>query len=263
MQFPQLPWRHISRLCLALVLACSGLLSSCVVSASRSDGSVDLPAAEAERSRGLVDSYAFDAADLDRRAWKDGEDTPQRNPQDAIARRMIYAGSLVLGVGDLHRARTELRTLCEELGGYVQSEREASMVLRIPSAQWQVGVDRAASAGQEIARQIDVQDVTEQYVDLELRLKNARALRDRLEQLLQRADDIKAALEVEHELTRIRLEIEQLEATLRSLAQRVSFGTLSVNLKSLAQVPRHSAELPYGWLNGLGVENLLGRGGAR
>jgi hypothetical protein len=198
----------------------------------------------------------------------DGDGLPDRRRSEAsdaqeIERRLVYTGTLTLAVPDPGAARAQLSELAHRLGGYVQSERDAAIVLRIPSPRFREGLEDAAKLGREVSRRLDVQDVTEQYIDLELRLKNARALRDRLEALLQKADDVKSALEVERELTRVRLEIEQLEAQLRSLGQRASFGTLAVELRQMAQAPRSAAALPFSWLGSLGVENLLGRGGAR
>lgn len=198
----------------------------------------------------------------------DGDGLPDRRASEAgeaeqIERRLVYTGALTLAVPDPGEARARLAELALGLGGYVQSERDAAIVLRIPSARFREGLEGAARLGREVSRRLDVQDVTEQYIDLELRLKNARALRDRLEALLQKAEDVKSALEVERELTRVRLEIEQLEAQLRSLGQRASFGTLAVELRQMAQAPRSAAALPFSWLGSLGVENLLGRGGAR
>ncbi|MBK9387757.1 MAG: DUF4349 domain-containing protein [Planctomycetes bacterium] len=193
----------------------------------------------------------------------DEGETPSASAGNEIERRLVHTGALALAVPDASGARAQLAELATGLGGYVQSERDAAIVLRIPSARFREGLESAAKVGRELSRRIDVQDVTEQYVDLELRVKNARALRDRLEALLQKCDDVKSALEVERELTRVRLEIEQLEAQLRSLGQRTSFGTLEVELRQIAHAPpRSTAALPFSWIGSLGVENLLGRGGA-
>jgi hypothetical protein len=236
------------------------------------DASSGAASYEAERQAvlSLDDSpgYGFNNFGLAVLEDSDGDGLPDRRGEDRqatddVARLLVHTGALVLAVPDASGARKQLAELATGLGGYVQSERDAAIVLRIPSARFREGLESAAKVGREISRRIDVQDVTEQYVDLELRVKNARALRDRLEALLQKCDDVKSALEVERELTRVRLEIEQLEAQLRALGQRTSFGTLEVELRQITQAPRSTAALPFSWLGTLGVENLLGRGGAR
>ncbi|MCB9772290.1 MAG: DUF4349 domain-containing protein [Candidatus Omnitrophica bacterium] len=84
-------------------------------------------------------------------------------------------------------------------------------------------------------------DVTGQYVDTEARLKNMRAVRDRLSQLVaERTAKVTDILEVERELTRVTGEIEAMEARLKYLAQTSAMATVTVNFyeKPIVQVAR-------------------------
>ena len=74
-------------------------------------------------------------------------------------------------------------------------------------------------------------DVTEQYTDLETRLRNNLALRDRLQQLLQRAKDVEDVLAIEKELNRIQSEIETMQAQFDRLKSEVELSALSINLQ--------------------------------
>jgi len=62
------------------------------------------------------------------------------------------------------------------------------------------GARTAQALGQIISKNIDAQDVTDEYTDLQLRLKNAEALRDRFAAILEKAANVKDTLEVEREL---------------------------------------------------------------
>jgi len=73
-------------------------------------------------------------------------------------------------------------------------------------------------------------DVTEEYIDLEARLRNLRRQEERLLEILDRAESVKDVLEVERELGRVRGEIERLEGRLRYLSNRVEFATITVEL---------------------------------
>lgn len=74
-------------------------------------------------------------------------------------------------------------------------------------------------------------DVTEQYSDLDTRLRNNLALRERLQQLLHRASDVEDVLAIEKELSRIQSEIETMQARFDRLKSEVELSALSVNLQ--------------------------------
>jgi hypothetical protein len=75
------------------------------------------------------------------------------------------------------------------------------------------------------------QDVTSQYVDLQARLGNARNTEKRLTDLLnQRTGKLSDVLQVEQELDRVRGEIEQMEAQRKTMANQVTFATLSLTV---------------------------------
>ena len=78
---------------------------------------------------------------------------------------------------------------------------------------------------------VSVQDVGEEYVDIEARMANARRLEQRLVELLAtRTGKLADVLSVEHELARVRGEIERYEGRLRYLRSRVSVSTLTLSV---------------------------------
>lgn len=92
-------------------------------------------------------------------------------------------------------------------------------------------MDAVAALGSEQGRTVEAVDVTEQYADLEARLRNDRALRDRLQQLLERAKDVEDVLAIEKELTRIQSEIETMQAQLDRLRSQVELSALTITLE--------------------------------
>jgi hypothetical protein len=69
-----------------------------------------------------------------------------------------------------------------------------------------------------------------QYVDLEARLRNLKATRDRVRGFLDQAQSVEEALQVNRELSALEEQIEQAQSRLDSLRQRVAFATITVNL---------------------------------
>ena len=81
------------------------------------------------------------------------------------------------------------------------------------------------------SRTLSTEDVTDQLLDLETRLRNLLLLRERYQSLLNQAKDVKDILEIEKELNRIQTEIEQLEGKLKVLKQRVAMASLQIDAR--------------------------------
>jgi hypothetical protein len=92
-------------------------------------------------------------------------------------------------------------------------------------------MDLVASLGDEERRSSGATDVTDQYADLETRLRNDLALRDRLQELLKRADDVEDVLAIEKELNRLQSEIESIQARFDRLKSQIELSRLSVRLE--------------------------------
>ena len=74
------------------------------------------------------------------------------------------------------------------------------------------------------------EDVTDTLIDLEARVKNLRALRDRLRSYLEKAANLPEILDVERELARVPSELESLETRLKLLQDRVAVAALTVDV---------------------------------
>ena len=106
-------------------------------------------------------------------------------------------------------------------------------------------------------RDIQAQDVTDEFVDVEIRIKNARAMQVRLKTLLERAA-VKEALEIEKEMNRVTQELELLEGKLKLLKDKIAYSTITVHFEprgSTIQATR--VRLPFPWLTQLGLPSLL------
>ncbi len=176
-------------------------------------------------------------------------------------RLLVYSGRLDAAVGNIDEALDAARAMAEELGGYFQSLTDKTITLRVPASRWEEALARVAAIGRILNRRIEASDVTEEVVDLKLRLRNSLALGKRLEELLQMAKTVQETLEVEKELTRIRTEIERLEGRLQFLSDRIAFSTLLIRFVEVSNAPTRPQALPFPWLQALGLNRLLGLSG--
>lgn len=181
-----------------------------------------------------------------------GDDT------SAERRVVIYNAAFRVVVPEIEASIKKAEALAAELKGWVQGIEGDSISVRVPAARFHDAVSRVEGMGRVAHREVKAADVTEEYVDLEARLKNARAVRERLLALLEKAEDVKAALEVEKELMRVGEEIERIEAKLALLKNRVAYSTISITFERVyraAPTPQ-LMKLPFQWLKELDPARL-------
>ena len=157
-------------------------------------------------------------------------------------RQTIRTGEIRLRVNDTERASEQIRSLAAERGGFVSDSsqeveerhdetwRTGTMTVRVPSEEFDATVAEIESQGE--VRSVDTrsEDVTDQLVDIEARLENLRAERDRLRELYDGANDTEDVLAVQRELADVQEEIERLEARKKALERDVAYSTITVHL---------------------------------
>ncbi len=113
----------------------------------------------------------------------------------------------------------------------------AELTLRVPSDRYHDALARFQQLGQVENLRERAQDVTEEFVDLEARLRNLKRSEEQLLALLKRTGRVSDLLQVERELAQRRSEIERLEGRLRLLTHQVAFSTLHVTLTEFRPRP--------------------------
>lgn len=165
--------------------------------------------------------------------------------RSATQRKIIRDGELRLQVEAYGPARAAIDKLLAASGGYVAKARvqhhlgkvsHAELVLRVPAGKLDGAMSALAALGTVLAEGVKSRDVTEQYVDLRARLKNAERLEKRLLELLaKRASVLADVLKVEAQLSRVRERIERYQGKLRKLDSLINLSTLRLTL-SIRQV---------------------------
>lgn len=152
------------------------------------------------------------------------------------ARLLIRRASQRVEVEDPAAVAPRVVAVVEQAGGYVERsdiehKKRSYMTLRVPSAKLDAVLVQLAALGEEKARELSSEDVTDQYRDLEARLNNARALRERLRELTRRATVVKELIELERELARVQTEIDTLEGQLKRMAGQVQLAQVGLTLE--------------------------------
>ena len=153
-------------------------------------------------------------------------------------RRVISTGYMSVEVDDVPAAAGQVRIAAEALGGFVESstvsgddeDAFAEVTIRVPQEAFPEALDRVRRIGDVRSEDLRAQDVTEQFIDLDARLRSALRTEGSLLDLLDRATDVEDVIAIERELSRIRTDIERLQGQLNFLERRVSLSTLTVSL---------------------------------
>jgi hypothetical protein len=172
---------------------------------------------------------------------------------------LIYTAQITMAVFEVNASLAGVEALGRELGGFLARRDDRSITIRVPAGRFDEAVKRIEKLGDMLHRDVTVEDVTEEFHDLEIRLRSARAVRDRLEQLLAKATKVEESVLIEKELERVAGLIDRMEGRLKFLKDRAAFSTITVTFqpRRTEQLNQNSFNLPIPWLYDLGLGRLL------
>ncbi|BDS06050.1 hypothetical protein NT6N_10900 [Oceaniferula spumae] len=153
------------------------------------------------------------------------------------SRVLVKTGSMSIEVNSVKESTAKVRGLVKQKKGYVENitsndsgSSSASLTVRVPKNSLLTTMDELAALGKVTSRNVEVEDVTDEWIDLQAKVKNLRALRDRLRRLLEKAGNVKDVLAVEKELTRVQSELDSLEGRIKAMQQNVSYSKISIRI---------------------------------
>jgi hypothetical protein len=149
----------------------------------------------------------------------------------AESRKVLYSAYLTLAVDQPDSASQYLGRIAERYEGYAQELGTNRAVIRVKSEALEAALEEVALLGKVQSRSVSGQDVTEQYLDFQVRLENAQKARDRYLELLAKAEDVEAALQVERELERLNETIDLLKGRMNRMDHLEAFSTITVQIK--------------------------------
>ena len=151
---------------------------------------------------------------------------------------LIRTASLSLVARDFPVVRPTVERIVRELGGFIDqmtatgtegTPRSLTGTLRIPAARLDEALARLRQLGQVTEDNQGSEDVADQVIDLDARLASSRATEKRLADILrEKTGRLSDVLEVERELTRVRFEIERLDAQRANIGRRVTYAAVTI-----------------------------------
>jgi hypothetical protein len=169
----------------------------------------------------------------------------------AIERKIIRNANLTIEVASPTESQRKIFSAAESHGGFVvtsemtqqtsedksKPEMSVNLVVRVPALQFdQVMEEIRGVANRVVQEKRTGQDVTEEFIDLEARIKNQKALEIQFLEIMKRAGKVEDALEVQRQIADVRTEIEKLEGRKRFLENQASLSTINVTLQTPTQI---------------------------
>jgi len=169
---------------------------------------------------------------------------PQEPPQFTLEKgtKIIKNGYMNFEVTKLEQAKSKVDTLLNNIDGYYENEQynsygnriSYSLQLRIPNAQFDSIIYVIEyNVGEMKSKNITAKDVTEEYVDLNIRLENNLAYLTQYKEILRQAKSVKDILEVQEKIRKIEEEINSRKGRLKYLDDKVKYSTLNLELTEL------------------------------
>ncbi len=163
-----------------------------------------------------------------------------RLPRIGEKKLIVRTTQLTLATSEFDRVRDRIEAILKRHEGYIGvlgvaapdgAARTLEATLRIPADQLEAATTELKTLGRVESESQSGEEVTQQYVDLEAKLTNAKNTEQRLTELLrQRTGKLADVLAVEKEIDEVREKIERMEAEKKSLGNRVTFSTLTVKV---------------------------------
>lgn len=178
----------------------------------------------AEMAPMISENYSYNVAET------------EKNKSDI---KIIKNGNLRFETQNLQNSFIAIQKAIKSHKAYVQNDDSGKdyestyrhITIRLPNAYFDSFINEISKGVKHFdKKEISAQDVTEEFVDLEARLKAKRTLENRYLEILKKANKVTEILEIEKELASIREEIEAKEGRLKYLQSKVAMSTISIEM---------------------------------
>ncbi len=195
---------------------------------------------------------------------------------EAMNRKILRNGDLKLEVSAPADAQRKITSIAESLGGFVvtseskqrdtgdpaKQQLEVTLVVRVPALQFGPAMDQIrGTCDRVIQEKTTGQDVTEEFIDLEARIKTQKALELQFLEIMKQASKVADALEVQRQIADVRTEIEKLEGRKRFLENRASLSTITISLQTPAAIALNTSgfgrDIKEAVADGVAVANAI------
>ncbi len=255
--------KHLRSVCIlfAALLLSAALLAGCGASGGAANSSAAMAPEDAKGAADYGDYDGETAAAQDAGEAAGGGEasfggeggaptlTP---PQDG--RKVIMNANVGMETLEFSASCTAIEKAIAAAGGYIAaselwgtdrdtndtvnpySSRSATFTARVPATAYTGFLTALGDAGTITSRTESSEDITQQYVDVEARLKALRTQEARLLDLMEQSASLKDLLEVQSQLTEVQYQIETYEGTKQAYDDLVAYSTVTIQLQEVREI---------------------------
>ena len=237
-----------------MVLALAGCGAS---SGAAAEATASVSMADSAGGYGMSNGTAMPAAVEEAAETDAGEAGDSGTIQE---RKMIHRAELELETTDFDQAVADLADLTERMGGYYESStvadrgsdyRGANYTIRVPADQYSAFLDQAGTLCHETWSNTTQDDVSEAYYDVQGRLTTQRVKLERLQALLEQAENMEDIITIESAISETQESIDRLSGSLQHYDSMVDYATVYITLNEVYQLSTVQ-ETPAGFAQRLG-----------
>jgi len=214
-------------------------------SMSASDGGAYAPAPEYDRDYGMMETPVYSPDD------SGGSLAANTSSKPTDGLKIIYTADLSIQTKEWENSMSRLTELIELHNGYIQNSRisggytstsgyyrdfSAYLSVRVPSSGYRAFLADAESVGTIIDMNEYTDDITAIYIDTEARINSLKLQEERLLDLLSRADDLTALIEIESKLADVRYMIESNQSIMNTYNNLLSYSTITFALNEVSDI---------------------------
>lgn len=186
--------------------------------------------------------------------------------KDITKRMIIRIGTMSVEVEKFDDAASKVTEMVKRNGGFISNttsslnssgKKQGTLVLKVPADKYDALISEVGTVGKVMNQNINANDITEEYIDLEARIKTQRELEQRLLKLLsEKTARLTDVVEVEQKLASVRQVIESIDGKMRHMRNQSEMSTLTLSLYEPAILQTSSGggffyELGQGFKKGL------------
>lgn len=234
------------------MMLCFVMLVGCSASKSTSDYAMN--ATESSTSSEMKAEIAVDESPM----AAQGE-TMDLSLNNTLNRKVIKTGELYIETKGFEQTINSITQKVEEIGGYIEGSniegnsyykdtgrRYGELRVRIPNKSFDSFINQADSFGNVTSRSMQGEDVTDQYVDTEARLKSLEVQQTRLMELLEKSGSLEELFAIEKELAEVSYQIEQFKGTLNKYDSLIDYSTVSIYVNEVQVYQNTQTPITFG-----------------
>jgi hypothetical protein len=156
--------------------------------------------------------------------------------QEQIQKKIIYSANLELVVKNPDTVNNQIKDIAKKYEGYVSKIGTSYSMIRVKSDHLQAAIKDISTLGKVRSKSLSGEDVTDSYLDFQIRLDNAEKARKRYLELLSKAENVEAALLVEKELERLNTTIDMLKGKMNRIDHLAAYSTITIDLEEKVKI---------------------------